>query len=84
MEIKPTKDLVLVKPLNVGPKGRIVVPDHLIEKDGTAEVVAVGPDNSDVTVGQRVMIDQYAGTGFVIDGETFLMLKPVDIIAIVE
>ena len=88
MKVRPLADRVLVKVDKVETKtaSGIIIPDTAQEKTQTAVVVAVGDDKEkiNVSVGQKVMHDKYAGTQIKIDGEEYLILKAGDIVAVIE
>ena len=95
MSIKPLYDRVVVKRLaaETTTKGGIVIPDKAAEKPTQGEVIAAGSgaplDNGElrplaVKVGDRVLFGQYAGTEIKHDGETYLIVKESDILAVLE
>ncbi len=95
MSIKPLYDRVVVKRLaaETTTRGGIVIPDKAAEKSTQGEVIAVGDgallDNGQlrplsVKVGDRIVFGQYAGTEIKMDGETWLIVKESDILAVVE
>ncbi|MBM7855335.1 chaperonin GroES [Desulfohalotomaculum tongense] len=95
MAIKPLGDRVVVKalPSEEVTKSGIVLPDTAKEKPQQAEVIAVGPgrvlENGqrqaiDVKVGDKVLYSKFAGNEFKIDGEEYLILREMDILAVVE
>lgn len=95
MSIKPLYDRVVVRRLaaETTTKSGIVIPDSAAEKSTQGEVVAVGDgsllDNGElrplaVNVGDRVLFGQYAGSEIKIDGETWLVIKESDILAIIQ
>lgn len=90
MKIKPLGDRVVIKMLESEEttKSGIVLPGSAKEKPQVAEVVAVGPGTSEVTmevkVGDRVLISKYAGTEVKFDGQEYTILKQNDILAIVD
>lgn len=70
----------------------IVLPDSAKEKSHLANVVAVGDgkllDNGErlpveVSVGDKVVFEQYAGTEIKHDGNEYLVIKDTEIIAVV-
>lgn len=95
MTIRPLGDRVVVKALpseEVTASG-IVIPDTAKEKPQQAEVIAVGPgrvlENGqrqpiDVKVGDKVLYSKYAGNEVKIEGEEYLILRDIDILAVVE
>ncbi len=90
MKIKPLGDRVVIKMLESEEttKSGIVLPGSAKEKPQVAEVVAVGPGTSEVTmevkVGDRVLISKYAGTEVKFDGQEYTILKQNDILAVVD
>lgn len=95
MAIRPLGDRVVVKalPSEEVTKSGIVIPDTAKEKPQEAEIIAVGPgrmlDNGqrqaiDVKVGEKVLYSKYAGNEVKIDGEEYLILRDMDILAVVE
>jgi chaperonin GroES len=90
MSIKPLADRVVIKMLENEEKtvSGIVLPSSAKEKPQVAEIVAVGPGTSEVTmevkVGDRVLISKYAGTEVKLDKEEYTILKQSDVLAIVD
>ncbi|MFI2811139.1 MULTISPECIES: co-chaperone GroES [Microbulbifer] len=95
MSIKPLYDRVVVKRLaaETTTASGIIIPDKAAEKPTQGEVIAIGNgaplDNGElralaVKVGDRVLFGQYAGSEIKHDGETYLIVKESDILAIVE
>lgn len=93
MKLKPLGDRVVVKPVEQDEKtaGGIVLPDTAKEKPQHGEVLAVGTgkllDNGErvaleVKVGDRVLYAKYGGTEVKLEGETYLILRESDILAI--
>ncbi len=73
--------------------GGIVLPESAKEKPQFAKVVAVGEgkllENGErlaleVSVGDKVVFEQYAGTEIKYEGTDYLVLQDTDIIAIAE
>lgn len=94
MTIKPLGDKVVIKKLQAEEttKSGIVLASSAQEKPQVAEIIAVGPGGvidgnnvvMEVTVGQKVIIRDYAGTNVKLDGEEFIIVKQEDILAVVE
>ncbi|MCL0062866.1 co-chaperone GroES [Peptococcaceae bacterium] len=93
--MKPLGDRLVVKqlPSEEVTKSGIVLPDTAKEKPQQAEVIAVGPgrvlDNGqrqpmEVKVGDKVLYSKYAGNEVKIDGEEYLILREIDVLAIIE
>lgn len=93
MNIKPLADRVVIKaiPMEEKTKSGIIMPDTAKEKPQEGEIVAVGPGKFekgvrtplDVKVGDRVIYSKYAGTEVKYDGVEYLILKELDVLAIV-
>ncbi|WP_031517967.1 co-chaperone GroES [Desulfofalx alkaliphila] len=95
MAIKPLGDRVVVKalPSEEVTKSGIVLPDTAKEKPQQAEVIAVGPGRvlengqrqpMDVKAGDKVLYSKYAGNEVKVDGEEYLILREMDILAVIE
>ena len=89
MNIKPLSDRVLILPNPAEEKtaGGLIIPDTAKEKPLAGKVVAVGPGTSEVTMevkeGDQVLYGKYAGQEIQIEGETYLIMKQNDILAII-
>ena len=94
MKLKPFGDRVVIKMVETEEttKSGIVLPGNAKEKPQMAEVIAVGPggvvDDKEikmyVKVGDKVIINKYAGTEVKIDGEEYTILRQSDVLAKVE
>ena len=95
MKIKPLKDRVLIQPIKEPKKtkGGIFIPESAKEKPLFAKVIEVGPGgysddgkkiDMEVKKGDRVIYKEYGGTNIEIEGETYLLMKMDDILAIVK
>ena len=89
MNIKPLADRVLVEAAAAEDKtaGGIIIPDTAKEKPQKGTVVAVGPGKKDepmtVKVGDSVLYGKYAGTEITVDGESYLIMRESDIVAVI-
>ncbi|MCK5917719.1 MAG: co-chaperone GroES [Cocleimonas sp.] len=95
MNIRPLHDRVLVRRTEEERKsaGGIIIPDNATEKPNRGEIIAAGNGRitdsgdvraMDVQIGDQVLFGQYAGTEVKVDGETLLMMKEEDILAVLE
>jgi chaperonin GroES len=94
MKIKPLADRVVIKMLEAEEttKGGIILVESAKEKPQIAEVMAVGPGGvvdgkevkMEVKVGDKVMLQKYAGTEVKLDGIEYMILRQSDILAIVK
>lgn len=89
MNVKPLSDRVLILPNPAEEKtaGGLIIPDTAKEKPLAGKVVAVGPGTSEITmevkVGDEVLYGKYAGQEIQVEGETYLIMKQNDILAII-
>ena len=74
-------------------KSGIVLPDTAKERPQEGTILAVGPGRTlddgskepiEVSVGQKILFQKYAGTEFKLDEEELLILSQKDVLAIVE
>ena len=94
MNIKPLGDRIVIKMVETEEttKSGIVLPGSAKEKPQIAEVVAVGPGGMvdgkevkmEVTVGQKVIYQKYAGTEVKIEKQEYTIVRQSDILAILE
>jgi len=94
MKIKPLADRVVIKMLEAEEttKSGIILAGSAKEKPQIAEIMAVGPGGvvdgkeikMEVKVGDKVMMQKYAGTEVKLDGIEYMILRQSDILAIVE
>ena len=92
--IKPLADRVLIK-MKEGEettKSGIILSSASKEKSQIAEIIAVGPGGNVegnniemyVKVGDKVIINKYAGTEVKFEEEEYLIVKQADILAVIE
>jgi chaperonin GroES len=96
MNIKPLSDRVVIRQVEEQQEsaGGILLPGSAKEKQNIGEVLAVGPGKASdsgnvvamtVKVGDKVMFGQYSGQEVKDDqGETLLVMREDDIIAIID
>ena len=93
--LKPLGDRLVVKPTprEEMTKSGIVLPDTAKERPQEGTVLAVGPGRTlddgsrepmEVSEGQKVLFQKYAGTEFKLDDEELLILSQKDILAVIE
>jgi len=94
-QLKPLGDRVVVKPTprEEMTKSGIVLPDTAKERPQEGTILAAGPGRTlddgsreamDVSVGQKILFQKYAGTEFKLDDEELLILSQKDILAVIE
>ena len=94
MKLVPLGDKVVIKQMEAEEKTKsgIVLPTQSKEKPQEAEVIAVGPGGNVygeevkmmVKPGDRVIYSKYTGSEVKFDGNTYIILRQADILAIVE
>ena len=94
MKIIPLGDKVVIKQMEAEEKTKsgIVLPTQSKEKPQEAEVIAVGSGGMvdgkevkmQVKVGDKIIYSKYSGTEIKIDGETLIIVRQNEILAIVE
>lgn len=92
--IKPLMDRVVLKMVEAEEttKSGIVLAGAAKEKPQIAEVIAVGPggiiDGKEITmcinVGEKVVINKYAGTEIKYQGDEYIIVSQNDILAVIE
>lgn len=89
INIKPLADRVVIEPAQAEQKtaSGIIIPDTAKEKPQKGTVVAVGPGTKDAPLtlkeGDVVIYGKYAGTEYVMDGVSYLIMRESDIIAVI-
>lgn len=93
--IRPLRDRVVVRRLEEERKtaGGIVIPDTATEKPMMGMVIALGAgrilENGNVQepivrVSDKVLFGKYAGTEVELNGETLIVMREDDILAVIE
>lgn len=94
MKIKPLFDRVVISP-NVeqnSTKSGLVLPETSQERPQIGKVVAVGDgenmDNMEckmkVKIGDVVVFNKYAGTELKLEGKTYIIMRQIDIIGVLN
>ena len=90
IKIKPLADKVIVQQAKAETKtaSGIIIPDTAQEKPQKGTVVAVGQGTKDnpitVKVGDSVLYGKYAGTELKYEDQDYLIMKEIDILAIID
>ena len=87
MKIKPLGKRILIKQTEQEEvtKSGIVLPGTASkEKPIIGEVLAIGKEIEDVSVGNKVIFEKYSGTEIKDGDETYLILEKDNVLAIVE
>jgi chaperonin GroES len=93
--LKPLGDRLVIRPTprEEMTKSGIVLPDTAKERPQEGTILSVGPGRTlddgsreamDVSAGQKVLFQKYAGTEFKLDDEELLILSQKDVLAIIE
>lgn len=93
MQLKPIGDRVVIKKAEAEKttQSGIVLPESAQEKPVYAEVVAISDDilndekkKSSLSVGDKVIYSQYSGTEVKLEDTDYIVIKYVDILAVVK
>ncbi len=95
MNIRPLHDRVIVRRIEEEKTtaSGLIIPDSATEKPSQGEIIAIGKgrivDNGtvvklDVAVGDTVIFGQFAGTEIKSNGESLLVMREDDIVAIID
>jgi len=94
MKLVPLQDKVVVKMVEAEEttKSGLILTGTAKEKPQVAEVLAVGPGIAEgenkvvmaVQVGDKVIMNKFGGTEIKLEGETFIVVRQADILAIVK
>ena len=93
--LKPLGDRLVVKPTprEETTKSGIVLPDTVKERPQEGTILAVGPGRTlddgtrepiEVSVGEKILFQKYAGTEFKLDDEDLLILSQKDVLAVIK
>lgn len=94
LKIRPLEDRVVVEPFEAEERtaGGIVLPDTAKEKPHQGKVIAAGPGKlieksgergkMSLKVGDRVFYGKYSGTEVELNGETYVILRESDVLAV--
>ena len=94
-QLKPLGDRIVVRPTprEEMTKSGIVLPDTAKERPQEGTILSVGPgrilddgkrEPMELSEGQKVLFQKYAGTEFKLDEEELLILSQKDILAVIE
>ena len=94
-KLRPLGDRLVVKPTprEEMTKSGIVLPDTAKERPQEGTVLSVGPGRTlddgklepmELSKGQKVLFQKYAGTEFKLDEEDLLILSQKDVLAVIE
>jgi chaperonin GroES len=92
-KVTPLADRVVIKALEESEqmRGGLYIPDTAKEKPQQGQIIAVGPGRFDegkrvpmeVKVGDKVLYGKYSGTEVTVEGETLLILRESDVLAVI-
>ena len=92
VNIGPLADRVVLRSLegHEQTRGGLFIPDTAKEKPQEGEIIAVGPGRyeegkripMELKVGDKVLFGKYSGSEVVISGETLLILRESDVLAV--
>lgn len=86
MNFKPLGERILVKSVeesNTTASG-IIIPDNAKEKPNRAEVIAIGADVKNVSVGETVVFGKFSGTKLTLDAQDYIVLELEDVLGVIS
>jgi len=85
LKIKPLADRVLIEPIVVENKtaSGIFIPDMAVEKPKEGTIVAIGEETKWVIKGDKVIYNKNAGMDVEEGGVHYLLMKEIDVLAII-
>ena len=94
-KLRPLGDRVVIEPTprEDMTKSGIVLPDTVKERPQEGTILAVGPGRTlddgtkepiEVSVGEKILFQKYAGTEFKLDDEDLLILSQKDVLAVIQ
>jgi len=94
-KLKPLGDRLVVRPSprEEMTKSGIVLPDTVKERPQEGTILAVGPGRTlddgtkepiEVSVGEKILFQKYAGTEFKLDEDELLILSQKDVLAVIK
>ena len=94
MNIRPLFDKIVVEATDAVDKtaSGIILPGTAQEKPQMATVIAVGPGGTvdgkeivmQIKVGDKILVNKYAGSDFKLDGKEVTVLRQSDALAVIE
>lgn len=82
-KLKPKNDKLLIEPIVAPDKTEagIIIPESAKDRPNQARVMAVGPKVENINEGELILFGKYAGTTFVLDEQSYLLIREQDVIA---
>ncbi|MFI5240347.1 MAG: co-chaperone GroES [Candidatus Saccharimonadia bacterium] len=86
MKLQPLADRVVAKPIEAETKtaSGFYLTETAKEKPQIGEVLAVGKDVKEVSVGDKIVYTKYGPNEIKVDNQDMLLLKEEDILAVVK
>ena len=86
LEIHPILNKVVIKREEAQDvtDGGIVIPETAKKKALVGDVIAVGPDITEVEVGDKVLFDMYAGTNILVEEVEYVVMVVKDIFIVLK
>ena len=93
MNVRPLHDRIIVQRIEEGEQkvGGIIIPDSAKEKPQQGKVIAAGSGKSkddgkrvplDVKAGDLILFGKFTGQEVSLDGEDYLVMREVDVLAV--
>jgi len=86
LNLKPTRNRVIIKPIEQNTLGKIILAEESKDKPTTGTVVAVGKDDlgSNLNINDIIMFGKYTGIPVKVKNENYIIIEYKDIIAVIE
>ena len=83
MNLEPIGNRLIIQPTvaKEATDSGIIIPDAAKEKPAEGTVVAVGDEVTKIAVGDIVLHSKYAGTEFISNEQSFLLIRGDDVLA---
>ena len=81
--LRPLNNKVVIKKIELEDKtaSGIILQSNTPKPEIFAEVLAIGPDVIDLTIGDKVVIREFAGMPVEVQGQKLIIISQVDILA---
>jgi len=86
MALSATRDNVILRrtPLGEVSVGGILIPEKAVAPPLEGTILSIGPQVADVKVGDRVLFPTHAGSLLKHGGETLMVFRELDLIAVID
>ena len=79
--MRPVKEVIFVETIEQKEVDGIIIPDSALKKPLVGKVVCAGENHLGLVEGDHVVHYQDAGVKMTVDGEEYLIMKTIDLLA---